>query len=331
MKTAKTVTNGLALMLAVFILLFLATQFLGYHPSDDALKKDSKLNLFFDQNEVHRDYLRLFFLLCISAAAGLLFDKLPELGVLSALFPLGYALLLLSVKRLTKHPMVIVSLCLAHLCGAVVWCGYQDRKGTRPCASNASLLCSLTSLGLSGYVLYYQSLLRSVSEELAALKEAEITVSAKVRFVPDLIRMVAAKLKNFGASEARDMLTDFGRETDVSAWKIKILDSVTEDQFANYLRLAILLFGTAVLIFALRRWLKLTPALLSALPFLYAAIKIHADGMSALSLPILTASLFALVCGIVAFDQHGKRHDPAYDEEPTEEFPSDDPDETYYT
>ena len=47
MKTAKTVTNGLALMLAVFILLFLATQFLGYHPSDDALKKDSKLKLFF--------------------------------------------------------------------------------------------------------------------------------------------------------------------------------------------------------------------------------------------------------------------------------------------
>ena len=331
MKTAKSITNGLALLLAVFILLFLATEYIGYHPSDDALKETSKAELFFEQNEMRRDYFRLMFLLCLSAAVGLLFDRLPEFGVFSALLPLSYALLLLPLKRLTKHPMVIVSLCLAHLCGAVVTCGYKDRSGKGHHASNASILSSLAALGCTGYSLFYLGKLRAVSAELEALDEAGVTVPTKVTFSPDLVRMAAMKLENYGESEAREMLSSFSREINFTALKTKILDTVKEDQFTFYFRLAILLFGAAVLMFALRRKLRLIPAVLSVVPFVYAAFMIHLDHMDTVALPILTTTLFAMICGITAYDQYGKGHDPAYDEEPAPEPPSDDPEETYYT
>jgi len=335
MKTAKTITDAIAIMLAIFIFIYVFCAYLKFNPTEKALEETSKLDLFIKDNETNNELFHLSELLFVSGLLGFAFRKKPEITVLTSLLSFSFALTLYNLKMITKHPMVITILCLSHLIGAIVYCGYLDRGPDKNMhSSRASTLCSIAGLTTGTYVLIKLNVLRSFSEAIKSFSEAGLKLSNKVLFNKKLLELIKMRFDNYGSEEAADLAADFNLDIEMSSLKLKMLNNFKEEQFKYYLSALIIIFAAMVLYFYVSRTrFRFIGIVLALIPAVYVIINVHTANLSALPLPLMCSVVASFICAFAGYDQRAKGHDDGYDVdcEPSEEVSNEDSGETTYT
>lgn len=314
MKIAKIFTEGMAILLAIFILLYLLTCYVTYNPDEKKLEEHGKLELYLEE-KANTDvyYLWLCVILAASAAVGIFLRRMPAVGAFASVLPTAYALTLYLNKSLTKRPMTVVLLCTAFTLGSVVYAAAEERRTRRNICANAGILCALGGLAVTVPCAVFQRLSASVSEEVEILKEqGEMTVSAKLRCFPELVRMIYARWKIGETDTASKMLADFERSIDTKGTKMYFYRNIDPEQFTAYVRLALVFFAVAVLWFAFRGRLRPVAALMSFLPLGIAFFQLQNDRLSGMPMVILPFALMCALFGFVSFEQGGR--------EPVSEF-----------
>jgi len=339
LKKFKALTDGLAILLAVLIIIFLAANYVKYKPDTQKVEKGiSKLYQFFDNTQTNRDYMRLAILLCLSSAVSMIFRKRPEISVLTSLSVFAYVINMLFNKQLSEHPMVVTILSLCHCIGCLIYCAYRDRFEDKHHLSNASVLCSAGSLGLTAYILTFLLKYDSVREMGEKIAESGISLSHKIRFDTTFVSLIYEKLINSGVDEARDLSLSIAYDVKVSSLKNYFLSSLEPEELKSYLFLLIFILVPTVLIVIMRKKLRFIPVVLSAIPCVYAIIAVHAGKLSALPLSITVMTVATFLCSYAQFDQYGRGHDSAYapegertDEEGETEADVEDEQEVFYS
>ena len=102
MRNVKNITAGVAILLCIFICIYILTLYLKFTPEEPKLLEDGtyeeidgKIKQFLDSDVNIKEHLTLVFLLAFSAAAGFLLEKLPAFGMVTSALPLSYALTML--------------------------------------------------------------------------------------------------------------------------------------------------------------------------------------------------------------------------------------------
>ena len=115
MRNVKNITAGVAILLCIFICIYLLTLYLKFTPDEPKLLEDGtyeeiygKIKQFIDSDVNIKEHLFLVFLLAISAAVGFLLPKLPAFGMVTSALALSYALTMLRFDALPKFPMSVI-------------------------------------------------------------------------------------------------------------------------------------------------------------------------------------------------------------------------------
>ncbi len=296
MKFLRAFTAGIAILLAVLILIYLVTLYVKYKPDEKKLEKgESKPVQFIKSAQHNKDYLRLAFFLFLSAAAAAVFKRQPEIGLVASVLLLAFDAQLIANSQLTKRPMAITILILAHLIAAFALCAESSaRLRRRPCRVAGFCLFGLSGAA-AAWTVRYQRIFETSAKIEESFPESTFTISPQVRAYPDLVSIILRKFQNYGEDEARSLLSDFNSDIEIGQMRLKLLNTIDPEQQKAYIRLLLLLFGAAVLIFALRRFGKLC-ALLSSLPAISVAFNILFDKTSTLTLPLLVMTFAAFCC-----------------------------------
>jgi hypothetical protein len=306
MKTLKNFTDGLAILLAVLILIYMLTLYAKFKPDEKKVEAgESKIVLFIESAQTNRDCLRMVFVLLVSAAAGFLLRRRPETGIVFSCFALCFVLLLFANHQIPKRPMVVVSLTLCHAAGALVYAADSDRKTGGASCPNGGLLCGAGMLTLSGVVLHYQTLARRTADILASLSDNGVSLPDNVRFIPGLADLIRRRYESEGRLAAEDLAIDFSSGLRYGTMKTRFLESVDAEQFSVYLKLSILIFAAAVLCFALRRKSRLLCALISAVPVCFCAVELQKDRLSSMALPLIVLALWFAATHFIFFETDG--------------------------
>ena len=314
MKIAKMFTQGLALLLALLIIIYLLTCYVKYNPKEEKLEEKSKLELYLEEKKTTDVYyLWLAVLLCISAAVGLIMPRFAEVIVFVSVLPTAYALTLYTNSSLATRPMAVILPCVMHTLGTVVYAAAEERSQKRNICAGAGILCALGGLAVTTVCAVFQKLALSVADEVAELKEASLTVSPKLQCFPTLVRMVWGRYAAGEDAQASEMLSDFERNLDVQGSKMFLYRSIDPEQFTVYVRLALIFFAVAVLWFAFRGKLRLPAAVLSFLPIVLAFHQLQNDRLSAMPMVILAFALMTGLCGFVSFEQGGREPVSAFE------------------
>ena len=306
MKPAKSFTDGLAILLAVLLLIYLLTCYIKYNPGEEALLEESKLTLFFESSVHYRQHLYLTLMLSMSVAVGMILRKRPGFCLLFSCAPLCYALTMYASKDLTVHPMIIILGCLAHTAGSIFFAAAEDRRLGKNFLSNGGLLCTLSALALSTACTVRQSAAASVASIVKEMETAGINLPSKIHSNTDVIRRIYDLYIRRGTSYASGMAGDYSREFEAEGIKLYYLGSIKGEQLSVYIRLSLILFGLAVLWFFLRRRHRGLAALIAFIPPVYLFINLLFDRVSAMPLMLMALTLIAAVCAAADFDQHGK-------------------------
>lgn len=128
MKTVKNFTSGIAVLLCIFICIYVLTLYLKFNPEEPDILPDGtteevpgKIEQFLDANINTEEHLTLCFLLAISAAAGFILEKVPAFGVLTSAAAFSYALTMMRFEALPKFPRTVVVLSFVHAAGALFY------------------------------------------------------------------------------------------------------------------------------------------------------------------------------------------------------------------
>lgn len=307
MKLAKIFTEGLAVMLAVFILIFVLTNYVKYSPKEEKLEESSKLELYLEEKaESDVLYLWLAALLFLAVGAGIALRRMPAVGAFLSVLPTGYALTLLSWKHLPTRPMTVVLLCFAYTAGSVVYAAAEERRLKRNVCANAGILCALGGLAVTGVSAFFQGRAATVADLVEEMSEASLSISKKLGAFPTLVRMIWARFACGEQSSASKMASNFEKSLNTKGTRLYFFMNIDAEQFRIYLRLALLFFALAVLWFVFRGKLRPLAAVLSALPLIYAYHHLMRDNLSAMPLVILLFALMSAVLGFVSFEQGGR-------------------------
>lgn len=315
MRSVKNFTAGVALLLCVFICIYVLTLYLKFTPDEPEILEDGtveeipgKLEQFLDSNVKVKEHLNLVFLLAFSAAVGFLLEKMPAFGMLTSACALAYALTMLRFDAFPKFPMSIISLCLVHAVGAVFFAATSERgkKSFIGLHSSASggFLCNLAALGLTAYICPILERIAESAEKIEILKENHLVIATKLAAIPNVVDMVYRTFENHGAEKAREALNEISRQYSAEGIVQDFEMTFVGEEFSVYLKLGILLFGILVLTLVFRRkaWIG---ALLSAIPPIYVFGNMMFDKLSTATLILLTFTIFGAVGAFAAYQREG--------------------------
>lgn len=300
MKKVRALKDGIAILLAILIIIYVASLFFKFKPDEIKVEKGiSKLYQFFNGTQSNRDYARLAILFFLSGLIGIVFQKQPALSLFASASLFAYTLTMYSNKQLIKRPMVIVILCLMHLIGNIMYCAMYERKDGKRHSTFAGALCGAGALCASLSTLFYQQRLYVVRDMTEELKTNAVVLGNKIGFYPDLVTLVYNKYKFYGADDARSMVTDFNFDLEISSFKNYFLNNVKMDQIKDYIRISVCILVCIVLIILFSKKLTFIPAVGTAGAFLWIFFASLADKFSSLTLALLGMTLCACVCAFL--------------------------------
>lgn len=333
-KTVKNFTAGIAVLLCIFICIYVLTLYLKFTPKEPEINDDGtveevpgKIEQFLDSNINTREHLTLAFLLALSAAAGFILEKVPAFGMLTSACALSYALTMMRFSALPKFPRTVVVLSLAHAAGAVFYAATSERGkksllGLNSAASGA-LLCNCAAIGISLYNYRILYLFNGVTEKLEALREEGLVIGNKLAAIPDVIEIIWRVYERYDIIAARRTLSEISKQYEVEGIAEDMQMAFVGEEYAVYLRLAILLFGALILtiVFRRRAWVG---AVLCAIPAVCVFANIMYDKMSSYTLTLLTLCAVSAVGAFAAYQREGA---PALVDESGDEIEIEDEDD----
>ncbi len=328
MKTVKNFTSGIAVMLCVFICIYVLTLYLKFTPEEPEMLEDGtmeelpgKLEQFLDSNINTEEHINLVFLLAISAAAGFVLEKVPAFGMFTSACALAYAMTMYRFEALPKFPNSIVILCIAHAAGALFYAATSERGRKHSflgmsSAASGGIICNLAALGITAYICPILSRFSEVTEKVELLEEEGIMISTKLASIPDVVDMIWRVFERHGSYEARSMLNEISKQYTTKGIAEKMQMTYVGEEFSVYLKLGILLFGIIILALAFRRraWVG---ALISAIPPIYIFGNMMFDKISTSTLTLLILTLFGAIGAYAAYQREGE---PALVDESGEEI-----------
>ncbi len=315
MRNVKNITAGVAILLCIFICIYLLTLYLKFTPDEPQLLEDGtyeeidgKIKQFIDSSVNIREHLNLFFLLAFSAAAGFLLEKLPAFGMVTSALALSYALTMLRFDALPKFPMSVISLCLVHAVGALFFAATSERGkksifGLNSAASGG-MICNIAAIGLCAYICPILQRFSEIEERIAVLKENNIILSTKIAAIPDVVDMIWRAFEMHGADQAREALTSIIRQYEGDGIEAAFAGTYVAEELPVYIRLAIILFGIVILSLVFRRR-AFVGALLSVIPPIYVFGNMMYDKISTATLILLTLTLFGAIGAFAAYQREG--------------------------
>ena len=327
MKTVKNFTSGIAVLLCIFICIYVLTLYLKFNPEEPDILPDGtteevpgKIEQFLDANINTEEHLTLCFLLAISAAAGFILEKVPAFGVLTSAAAFSYALTMMRFEALPKFPRTVVVLSFVHAAGALFYAATSERGkksflGLNSAASGA-LLCQTAAIGVSLYVYRILYIFNGVTEKLEILKEEGLIIGTKIAAIPDVIDILWHVFEKYGVIEARRTLNEISKQYAAKGIAEDMQMTYVAEEYSVYLRLAIILFGVLILtlVFRRRAWIG---ACLGAIPVLYVFGNVMYDKMSSYTLTLLTLTFVASIGAFAAYQREGE---PALVDEDGEEI-----------
>ena len=316
MRNVKNITAGVAILLCIFICIYILTLYLKFTPEEPKLLEDGtyeeidgKIKQFLDSDVNIKEHLTLVFLLAFSAAAGFLLEKLPAFGMVTSALPLSYALTMLRFDALPKFPMSVITLCLVHAVGAVFFAATSER-GTRSflglnSAASGGLICNIAAIGLCAYICPILQRFAEMEEKIAILKENSLVLSTRIAAIPDVVDMVWRTFEMHGTEKAREALTSIIRQSESNGIEAAFSGTYLAEEFPVYLRLAILLFGIVILSLVFRRR-AFVGAILSVIPPIYVFGNMMYDKISTATLILLTLTIFGAIGAFAAYQRQGQ-------------------------
>jgi len=313
MRNVKNITAGVAILLCIFICIYILTLYLKFTPEEPKLLEDGtyeeidgKIKQFLDSDVNIKEHLTLVFLLAFSAAAGFLLEKLPAFGMVTSALPLSYALTMLRFDALPKFPMSVITLCLVHAVGAVFFAATSER-GNRSflglnSAASGGLICNIAAIGLCAYICPILQRFAEMEEKIAILKENSLILSTRIAAIPDVVDMVWRTFEMHGTEKAREALTSIIRQSESNGIEAAFSGTYLAEEFPVYLRLAILLFGIVILSLVLRRR-AFVGAILSVIPPIYVFGNMMYDKISTATLILLTLTIFGAIGAFAAYQR----------------------------
>ena len=315
MRNVKNITAGVAILLCIFICIYLLTLYLKFTPEEPELLEDGTyeeidgaIKQFIDSDVTVKEHLILVILLAVSAAAGFILEKVPAFGMFTSALALSYALTMLRFEALPKFPMSVISLCLIHAVGALFFAATSERGkksllGLNSAASGG-LLCNLAAIGLCAYICPILQRLVGFEEKLATLKEGGIVIGRKIAVIPGVVDMIWRAFENHGADQARDALTSIMRQYDGDGIKVAWAGTYVSEEMPVYIKLAILIFGIVILSLVFRRR-AFIGACLAVIPPIYIFGNIMYDKLSSGTLVLLTLTAFGAIGAFAAYQREG--------------------------
>lgn len=315
MRNVKNITAGVAILLCIFICIYILTLYLKFTPDEPKMLEDGtyeevdgKIKQFLDSDVNIKEHLTLVFLLAFSAAAGFLLEKLPAFGMVTSALALSYALTMLRFDALPKFPMSVITLCVVHAVGALFFAATSER-GKRSflglnSAASGGLICNIAAIGLCAYICPVLQRFAEIEEKIAILKENNLILSTRIAAIPDVVDMIWRAFENHGAEKAREALTSIVKQYDGDGIEAAFAGTYLAEEFPVYLRLAILLFGIVILSLVFRRR-AFVGAILSVIPPIYVFGNMMYDKISTATLILLTLTLFGAIGAFAAYQREG--------------------------
>lgn len=314
-KTVKNFTSGIAVLLCIFICIYVLTLYLKFTPEEPEILEDGtveeipgKLEQFLDANINTEEHLTLCFLLAISAAAGFILEKVPAFGMLTSAAALSYALTMMRFEALPKFPRTVVVLSMAHAAGAIFYAATSERGkrsflGLNSAASGA-LLCNAAAVGISLYVYRILYAFNGVTEKLEALAEDGFIIGTKIAAIPDVMDMVWHMHEKHGIQRARRFLNEISKQYETKGIAEDMQMTYVGEEYSVYLKLAILIFGVLILtlVFRRRAWVG---ACLCAIPAICAFNNIMYSRMSTYTLTLLVLTVMSAIGAFAAYQREG--------------------------
>lgn len=334
MKTVKNFTSGIAVLLCIFICIYVLTLYLKFNPEEPDILPDGtteevpgKIEQFLDANINTEEHLTLCFLLAISAAAGFILEKVPAFGVLTSAAAFSYALTMMRFEALPKFPRTVVVLSFVHAAGALFYAATSERGkksflGLNSAASGA-LLCQTAAIGVSLYVYRILYIFNGVTEKLEILKEEGLIIGTKIAAIPDVIDILWHVFEKYGVIEARRTLNEISKQYATKGIAEDMQMTYVAEEYSVYLRLAIIIFGVLILtlVFRRRAWVG---ACLGAIPTLYVFGNVMYDKLSSYTLTLLTLTFVSSIGVFAAYQREGA---PALVDDDGEEIEIEDDDD----
>lgn len=302
MKKAKSFTDGMAIFLAILIMIYLLTGYVKYNPGTQD-SEDDEPTRFLDSG-TNRQYLNIALMLAFSAATGIILRRKPGLAVLTSALTLGYVLTILDNNLLNKYPMVVTLFCLCHAAGTFVYAASEDRRTGSYSCLGGGLLCAGGCFILTSHTAILQNTAASVAGYVETLSAEGLAVPVRLQPVRGVVDMIYVRYLSGGISSAQNMSNIFSNRYSMEGIKLFYHNSIDGEQYTVYLRLSLLLLSAAVLAPVLRRR-RLPAMLVTLLPVIYAFVQLQRDCLSTMPLLVLTLCAFCAFGGIVSFDQHG--------------------------
>lgn len=315
MRNVKNITAGVAILLCIFICIYLLTLYLKFTPEESKLLEDGtyeeidgKIKQFVDSDVKIKEHLNLFFLLAFSAAAGFLLEKMPAFGMVTSALALSYALTMLRFDALPKFPMSVISLCLVHAAGALFFAATSERGkksflGLNSAASGG-MICNIAAIGLCAWICPILSRLEQAEEKIAVLKENNLIISTRIAAIPDVVDMIWRAFEAHGADQAREGLTSIIKQYEGDGIEAAFAGTYIAEEMPVYIRLAILIFGIVILSLVFRRR-AFVGALLSVIPPIYVFGNMMYDKLSTATLILMTLTLFGAIGAFAAYQREG--------------------------
>ncbi len=315
MRNVKNITAGVAILLCIFICIYLLTLYLKFTPDEPKLLEDGtyeeidgKIKQFLDSNVNIKEHLNLVFLLAFSAAAGFLLEKMPAFGMVTSALALSYALTMLRFDALPKFPMSVITLCLVHAAGALFFAATSERGkksllGLNSAASGG-LICNVAAIGLCAYICPILERFADIEEKIAVLKENNLIISTRIASIPDVVDMIWRAFEMHGDVKAREALTSITRQYEGDGIAADFAGTYVAEEFSVYLKLAILIFGIVILSLVFRRR-AFVGALLSVIPPIYIFRNMMYDKISTATLILLTLTVFGAIGAFAAYQREG--------------------------
>lgn len=315
MRNVKNITAGVAILLCIFICIYLLTLYLKFTPEEPKLLEDGtyeeidgKIKQFVDSDVKIKEHLNLFFLLAFSAAAGFLLEKMPAFGMVTSALALSYALTMLRFDALPKFPMSVISLCLVHAAGALFFAATSERGkksflGLNSAASGG-MICNIAAIGLCAWICPILSRLEQAEEKIAVLKENNLIISTRIAAIPDVVDMIWRAFEAHGADQAREGLTSIIKQYEGDGIEAAFAGTYISEEMPVYIRLAILIFGIVILSLVFRRR-AFVGALLSVIPPIYVFGNMMYDKLSTATLILMTLTLFGAIGAFAAYQREG--------------------------
>lgn len=315
MRNVKNITAGVAILLCIFVCIYVLTLYLKFTPEEPEMlddgtyeEIDGKIKQFIDSDIKVKEHLILAGLLAFSAAVGYLLEKLPSLGMLSAALPLSYALTMLRYEALPKFPMTVITLCATHAVGALFFAATSERGKKSPfglnSAASGGLICNIAAIGVCAYICPILTRLSALEEKIEALGESNIILSTRIAAIPDVADMIWRAFEKHGPEKARSALTTILRQYDIQGVASGVAGSYVPEEFSIYLKLAILIFGIVILSIVFRRR-AFVSALLSLIPPIYVFGNMMQDKLSTGTLVLLTLTIFGAIGAYAAYQREG--------------------------